>query len=80
LNQTNTHKRRATDLKVGESSVIDRFENEAFSSQFLEIGCLPNAPVQLIRKDPAGKALYLKVNGHAYAFRKEEADHIILKF
>jgi Fe2+ transport system protein FeoA len=34
----------------------------------------------LIRKDPAGKALYLKVNGHAYAFRKEEADHIILKF
>lgn len=80
MSQSNSHKRRATDLKVGESSVIDSFENEAFSSQFLEIGCLPNAPVQLVRKGPAGKTMYLKVNGHAYAFRKEEASHIILKF
>ncbi|UTW67470.1 ferrous iron transport protein A [bacterium SCSIO 12643] len=80
MKNTNINKRRATDLKIGESSVIDSFENEEFSSQFLEIGCLPNAPVELVRKGPAGQTLYLRVNGHAYAFRKEEASHIILKF
>lgn len=74
------NKKRATDLKIGESGVIDHFENEEFSAQFLEIGCLPNALVELVRKGPAGQTLYLRVNGNAYAFRKEEASHIILKF
>lgn len=80
MNTTNTYKRRATDLKLGESSVIERFESEAFSSQFLEIGCLPKSPIQLIRKDPSGQTMYLKINGQAFAFRKEEAAHIVLKY
>ena len=72
--------RRATDLKLGESSVIKEFENEQISAMFLEIGCLPKSPIRLIRKGPAGKTMYLRVNGNAFALRKEEAAQIILKF
>jgi Fe2+ transport system protein FeoA len=65
-------------LKPGESGVIDFFEK--FSAKFLEIGCLPNSPIKLVRKGPAGQTLYLRINHVAYAFRKEEAYQIVLKY
>jgi Fe2+ transport system protein FeoA len=80
LSKSNTHIRKATDLKLGESSVIKEFENEAISAMFLEIGCLPKSPIRLIRKGPAGKTMYLRINGNAFALRKEEASQIVLKF
>ncbi len=75
-----THIRKATDLKLGESSVIKGFENEHISAKFMEIGCLPKSPIRLIRKGPAGKTMYLRINGNAFALRQEEAAQIILKF
>jgi Fe2+ transport system protein FeoA len=80
VNKTGTHKRRATSLKSGESSVILEFANEEMSSKFLEIGCLPKSSIRLIRKGPGGKTMYFHVNGHAFALREEEASHIILKY
>lgn len=74
------YSRRAIDLQIGESSVIERFESEAFSAKFLEIGCLPNSPIKLVRKGPSGQTMYLRVNGVAFALRKEEASQIILKY
>ena len=80
MSATDTNKRRATDLKPGESSVISEFANPEISSQFLEIGCRPRSAIRLIRKGPGKKTLYFHVNGHAFAFREEEASHIILKY
>jgi len=80
LNTTKTHIRKATDLKLGESSVIKEFENEQISAKFLEIGCLPKSAIRLIRRDPAGKTMYMRINGNAFALRQEEAAQIILKF
>lgn len=79
MKESNSEERRATDLKSGESSVISHFESDGYSSQFLEIGCRPNAPIELVRLGP-GKTVYLRVSGHAYAFRHEEASQIILKY
>lgn len=76
----NTHKRRATDLKPKESGIILGFANPEMSSQFVEIGCRPQCSIEFVRKGPGGKTLYYLVNGHAYAFRFEEAAHIILKY
>ena len=80
MDVTDIHKRNATHLKLGESSVILEFSNEEMSSKFLEIGCRPKSPIQLVRKGPGGKTMYYKVNGHAFALREEEATHIILKY
>jgi Fe2+ transport system protein FeoA len=80
LSDKNIYLRRATDLKIGESSVIDQFESELFSAKFLEIGCLPNSPIKLVRKGPAGRTMYMRINGTAYAFRKNEANQIVLKY
>lgn len=80
MSKSNSYIRKATDLKLGESSVIKEFENEKISAMFLEIGCLPKSPIRLIRKGPAGRTMYLRINGNAFALRKEEAAQIILKF
>ena len=80
MSDTNTYSRRATDLKLGESGVIDQFESEAFSAKFLEIGCLPNSPIKLVRKGPANRTMYMRINGTAYALRYNEANQIILKY
>lgn len=80
MSKTQSHIRKATDLKLGESSVIKEFENEQISAKFLEIGCLPKSAIRLIRKGPAGRTMYLRINGNAFALRKEEAAQIILKF
>lgn len=80
MNKTTSHIRKATDLKIGESSVIASFDTEEMSAKFMEIGCLPKSPIKLIRKDPAGKTMYLRISGVAFALRKEEANQIVLKF
>mgnify|MGYP000731214108 CR=1 FL=1 len=80
MSVTEPHKRKATDLKTGESSVILAFSNPEMSSQFLEIGCRPKSSIRLVRKGPGKKILYFHINGHAFAFREEEASHIILKY
>lgn len=73
-------KRNATHLKPGESSLISRFSNAQISSQFLELGCLPNASIELVRLGPMGSTYYMKINNQPYAFRKEEAAQILLKY
>jgi Fe2+ transport system protein FeoA len=80
LSNSKIYQRNATDLKLGESSVIKAFENEEISSKFIEIGCLPKSPIRLIRRGPAGRTMYLRINGNAFALRKEEASQILLKF
>lgn len=80
MSNSDTHKRRATSLKSGESSVILEFSNEVMSSKFLEIGCRPKSAIRLVRKGPGGQTLYFLVDGHAFALRYEEASHIILKY
>ena len=80
MSTSSTYQRKATDLKLGESSVIKAFENEEISAKFIEIGCLPKSPIRLIRKGPAGRTMYLRINGNAFALRQEEAAQIILKF
>ena len=80
MSASNIHKRKATDLKPGESSVISEFSNEEMSSKFLEIGCRPKSSIRLVRKGPGRKTLYFQINNHAFAFREEEASHIILKY
>lgn len=80
MNESIVNKRKASSLKPGESSIISEFSNDLMSSKFLEIGCRPKSSIQLVRKGPGGQTLYFLINGHAFAFRKEEAAHIILKF
>lgn len=70
----------AAQLKIGQSSVIAGFLSKSISAHFVEIGCVPNAAITLIRKGPGNGAFYFNINSHAFAFRKEEAAQILLKY
>lgn len=70
----------AAELRIGQSSVIEGFASHAISGKFVEIGCVPNAAITLVRKGPGNGAFYFTINNHAFAFRKEEAAQIILKY
>lgn len=77
-NTTNTP--NAAQLQIGQSSVIAGFSNASISGKFVEIGCVPNAAITLVRKGPGNGAFYFTINSHAFAFRKEEAAQILLKY
>lgn len=70
----------ASQLAIGQNSVIKGFTSNAISGKFVEIGCIPNAPIKLVRKGPGKGAYYFQINNHAFAFRKEEAEQILLKY
>ncbi len=66
------------DMHRGETGVIKSFGNEQIASKLLEMGCLPDSEITLVRFAPFGCPLYIKVKGHALAIRKSEAAQIIL--
>ncbi|HBH07006.1 MAG TPA: ferrous iron transport protein A [Flavobacteriales bacterium] len=80
INKEEYFVRTADQLEKGEKNRIQGFTSEGLSSKFLELGILPENPIALVRYGPGRNTMYLKVNGHYYAIRKEEAAQIILKF
>ncbi len=80
MTDKNPYIRTADKLEIGERNSIQGFTDEYMASVFIEKGCLPESDIRLIRKGPAGKALFVKINGTYFALRPEEAKTIILKF
>ncbi|GAB3998620.1 FeoA family protein [Spirosoma daeguense] len=72
------HKRSVADLKTGERAIIRSFTDETMSLKFLEMGCLPGAPIYLTAKAPLGDPICLNVAGYVLAMRKDEAATILV--
>ena len=65
-------------LKPGEKAVIKSLENSHLCHKLLEMGFLSGKELRLVRKAPGGCPLYLDLQGHFIALRKEEAQTILL--
>lgn len=66
-------------LKPGEKGIIRSLEESQISPKLLEMGFLPGKEIRLMRTAPGGSPLYLDVQGHYIALRREEAQAIVLK-
>ena len=66
-------------LSLGEIAYIKDCTDNSYACKLLTLGLLPKTQVCIVRKAPIGGALYIKLNGHQIAIRKEEADAIIVE-
>ena len=66
-------------LKEGEKGVIVSYNNDKIAGKLLSMGVLPGKTLRLIRRSLFGGGLYLKMEDHIIALRKDEANHIFIE-
>jgi ferrous iron transport protein A len=69
---------RLSDLKTGESAVVESFTEEAIQLKLLEMGCLPGETVSVVRVAPFGDPMAIDVSGSVISIRRDEADHVLV--
>ena len=67
------------DLKVGESGVINGFQNSSLTLKLLEMGFLPGSKIKLNFKAPLGDPISIRVSGYNVSIRLDEAAMILLQ-
>jgi ferrous iron transport protein A len=65
-------------LKIGQSAVIDSFTDKTMALKLLEMGCTPGEIVQLDRIAPLGDPIAISVSGYLLSLRKDEASTILI--
>ncbi len=60
-------------LKPGQSAIIEGFDEEKVPLKILEMGLLPGNKVLVKRISPLGDPIHIRVVGFDLALRKEEA-------
>ncbi len=62
-----------SELKKGQTGIIDSFTDYELSLKLLEMGCIPGELIELIRIAPFGDPIAISVSGYMLSMRKEEA-------
>lgn len=71
--------RSLTELRLGEQGVVDSIDlPEGDSRRLMELGFLPGAQIQYVRRSPFGDPRVFLVDGSEVALRRETALHILL--
>jgi ferrous iron transport protein A len=68
-----------SNLKLGESALIEDFSDRDLSVKFMEMGCLPGETITLERIAPLGDPFIVSVSGYLMTLRKSEAATIQIK-
>lgn len=70
-----------SDLPVGAAGIVNSLMAEGLTRRrLLDLGLVPGTRVEVIRVSPAGDPRAYKIRGAVIAFRKEEAEKIIVKY
>ena len=66
-------------MKVGQSGVVEEVRDQGFLSQrLLEMGIIRGTPIEVIRFAPMGDPIDIKIRGYHLSLRGEEATGIIV--
>jgi ferrous iron transport protein A len=71
--------RKLTELKIGDSGIIDSIDDENFNIKLLEMGCIPGELITVEQIAITGDPINIYVSGYNLSLRKEEAKNIIVK-
>ena len=72
--------RQASTLQPNESSHIVRFEDMVIAGKLMSMGILPNAQIQMVRRNALGRTLIYRINNRfKIALRRDEAMTIIVE-
>ena len=68
--------RPLSELKRGQSGIIDSFTDYELSLKLLEMGCIPGESIEVIRIAPLGDPIAISISGYMLSLRKEEASTV----
>lgn len=67
-----------SDLKIGESAIIERFTDDFLSLKLIEMGCLPGEMITLQHIAPLGCPIAITVSGYVLSLRRSEAATVLV--
>jgi ferrous iron transport protein A len=65
-------------LKIGQSAIINSFTDKIMALKLLEMGCTPGEVIKLAHIAPLGDPIAISVSGYLLSLRKEEASTILI--
>ncbi len=68
------------DLTIGVKAVLESFTVSPLHKKMLSMGLGPGQSISVLRKVPLGGSLYVKIENRHVAFRREEAEQIVVKY
>ena len=67
------------DLNINTAATISSFKNSIeFSARLSEMGIIPGSMVRVVKKNPFGGPVQIKLNDYYLAIRKEDAELIYI--
>jgi ferrous iron transport protein A len=71
-----TNVKRLSEMKKGQSGIVQKVENQPFQLVLMEMGFLPNTPIHIEMIAPLGDPMAIKVDAYTLSIRKSEAQTI----
>lgn len=69
---------KLSELKIGQSCIIESFTDEFLKLKLMEMGCIPGERVEVIRMAPSGDPIAISVASYVLAVRRNEAETVIV--
>lgn len=67
---------KLSELQKGQKAIVKNFLQEAIFLKVLEMGLLPNSPIELLSKAPLGDPINIRVQETMLSLRESEAREI----
>ena len=71
--------RHLSEIKVGETAVVESFTDDIMKLKLMEMGCLPGEMVTVDRIAPLGDPMAIKVADSIISIRVDEAWNVMVK-
>ncbi len=65
-----------SELKIGETGVVEDFSDTVLSLKLMEMGCIPGEKIKLHKYAPMGDPMMVEVSGYFLTLRRQEAETI----
>lgn len=70
---------RLSELKVGETAIIQSFESNDIFLKLMEMGCVPGEKIKIEQVAPLGDPISVSVAGYNLSLRLDEAQNIFVE-
>lgn len=72
--------KKLSEIKQGQSVIIESFTDELMKLKLLEMGCLPGETVVVDRFAPFGDPMAIIIADSIISIRIDEADNVLVKY
>ena len=70
--------KKLSEIKKGESAVVESFTDDDMKLKLMEMGCLPGELITVDRFAPLGDPMAVRVGNATISIRMDEADNILV--